>query len=182
MTCIVGIEINGGKVLIGGDSIGSNGYSKSSYSEAKVFKHSKMIFGYTTSYRFGQILEVLLDDNTLYPPEDSSETYKWLVRVFIPKLKQIIEENGAQSGTALLGINGQLWLLQEDWAVLRPTSGYYSVGSGADFAKGFLYGATLKGFGDSEWAEEVVTNAVETAAYHCPSVGGNVNLVWLEKN
>ena len=91
MTCIMAIETSDGNVVIGGDYLGSNGFTKGLYSVPKIFRHSNMIFGYTSTFRFGQIIEHILDDNTLYPPANSDSTYEWLVKSFIPKLKKSIK-------------------------------------------------------------------------------------------
>ena len=55
MTCIVGLE-HKGKVYIGGDSAGVAGYSLSVRADQKVFINGNFIFGFTSSFRMGQIL------------------------------------------------------------------------------------------------------------------------------
>lgn len=130
MTCIVAVECKDGAV-IAGDYCGSNGFTRGNVTQSKVFRHSGMMFGYTTSFRFGQIIEYMLDDNTLYPPTDEDKTYEWLVRVFIPKLKSTLKgEDYNSSGNALCVVNGQVWEIQNDFSVLRSTTGVASVGSG----------------------------------------------------
>lgn len=74
MTCIIGIETKDGKVILGGDNLGSDGHTSSLYAQSKIFKHSGMIFGYTSSFRFGQLVEVLLDDNSIHPPKKKALT------------------------------------------------------------------------------------------------------------
>lgn len=173
MTCIVGIETQDGRVMIAGDMMGSNGHAKANYAQPKVYEHSKMIFGYTTSYRFGQVVELLLDDNTIYIPEKPSEVYGWLVRKFIPQLQKAIDDSSAKPGMMLIGLKGQLWKVQDDYSVLRPTHGFDSVGSGEAFAIGSMYtqvtnlGVMPKNLVD---AESVLRLAIETAGTLCVSV------------
>jgi hypothetical protein len=55
MTCIVGIVENG-KVYMGGDAAGVNGYSVRVRKDPKLFKVGEFLFGYTSSFRMGQLL------------------------------------------------------------------------------------------------------------------------------
>jgi len=55
MTCIVGLVENG-KVYIGGDSAGVAGLDITTRKDEKVFQKENMIFGFTSSFRMGQIL------------------------------------------------------------------------------------------------------------------------------
>lgn len=135
MTCIIGIECTDG-AIIGGDLAGSNGHTSSNVTQSKIFEHSGIIIGYTSTFRFGQILECLLDDNTLYPPSDPDQTYGWLIRQFVPKVKKTLDDNHCKEGIALLAINSQLWMLQSDMSVLRNTSGCNAIGSGEEYAMG----------------------------------------------
>lgn len=131
MTCIMAVETCDDNVVLAGDYLGSNGFTKAIFSGSKIFKHSNMMFGYTSTFRFGQIIECVLDDNSLYPPVDKADTYSWLVRNFVPKLKATLkEEDYTSGGNAILVINAQVWELQPDFSVLRAESGVNAVGSG----------------------------------------------------
>ena len=55
MTCIVGLKHNG-KVWIGGDSAGVAGLSITVRKDPKVFVREKVVIGFTTSFRMGQLL------------------------------------------------------------------------------------------------------------------------------
>jgi len=46
MTCIVAVETQDGDAVIAGDFLGSNGFTKNLTSQAKIFEHSSMLFGY----------------------------------------------------------------------------------------------------------------------------------------
>lgn len=142
MTCIIAVEAvdnNGNDVVVmAGDHLGSNGFTKHLVSQPKVFSHSGMVFGYTTSFRYGQLIEHCLDNNELMLPTKVN-TYKWLVRQFVPALKSILKENEyTAGGCALIGLNGELWKIQEDFAVLRYDIGFGSVGSGVYHAEGSI--------------------------------------------
>lgn len=55
MTCIVGLVENN-KVYIGGDSAGVAGLSLMKRADEKVFKKDEFIFGFTSSFRMGQLI------------------------------------------------------------------------------------------------------------------------------
>jgi ATP-dependent protease HslVU (ClpYQ) peptidase subunit len=59
MTCIVGMVENG-KVYIGGDSAGVSGFDYHIREDQKVFQNGDMIFGFTSSFRMGQLLQYSL--------------------------------------------------------------------------------------------------------------------------
>jgi len=164
MTCIVGVEF-GDKAVIAGDFLGSNGHTKNINMQSKVFEHSGMIFGYTSSFRFGQVLECMLDDNTLYPPTNSNDTYSWLIRNFIPKLKKTLEENDCNAGVALICINNQIWQLHSDFSVLRNENGVSSVGSGEYHASAAI--AAIFNFDKSK--KEKFDNKILEIAYKVTS-------------
>jgi len=57
MTCIVGlIDKESKKIYMGGDSAGVANYSLSVRKDPKVFKRYGFIFGFTSSFRMGQLL------------------------------------------------------------------------------------------------------------------------------
>lgn len=63
MTCIVGLK-HKDKVYIGGDSLGANtAFQKTVRADEKVFQKDDMIFGFTSSFRMGQILRY-----SFFPP------------------------------------------------------------------------------------------------------------------
>lgn len=130
MTCIIGVECKDG-IVIAGDYLGSNGFTKSLVTQSKIFEHSDILYGYCGSFRYGQLLEICLDNNHLYKPT-INDTYSWLIRSFIPELKAVLKEHDCapSSGSAVIGINGQMWELQCDLSVLRSPDGIVSVGSG----------------------------------------------------
>lgn len=87
MTCIVGY-LNGGKVFMGGDSAGTAGYSQTIRADEKVFVKNKMIFGFTSSFRMGQLLRYSFEIPK-HPKEKSD--YEYLVTDFISAVKNVIK-------------------------------------------------------------------------------------------
>ena len=160
MTCIMAIETSDNNVVMGGDKLGSNGFTKTIFTVPKIFKHSGMMFGYTSTFRFGQIIECVLDDNKMYPPTPDGEndtTYKWLVRVFIPKLKSTLKsEDYSNGGNAIIVINNQVWELQNDFSVLRAAGGISSVGSCEFHAISSLMTQVLNNDGNLPTTEQAI--------------------------
>ena len=147
MTCIVGL-VDNKKVYMGGDSAGSDGFLYSIRQEPKVFKRDgdrgEMIIGYTTSFRFGQLLEHSLD--VPIQPKDMDD-HKYMVTLFMDAIRKCLKDGGytkkkdevEEGGTALIGYHGSLWLMEDDFQIaLSPILGD-SIGSGVYSALGALH-------------------------------------------
>jgi hypothetical protein len=145
MTCIIGFK-HKGTAYIGADSLGSNGHTKAVYDTPKLFERHGILFGYTTTYRFGQILQHHL-------PEVVSKLdgYAYIVQCIVPAIRSCLAEHGAKGsdkgiefgGEAILGYKGEIYRLQNDFSVLRHTNGIAVVGSGTEVATGAMM--ALKG-------------------------------------
>lgn len=182
MTCIMAIETSDDNVVLAGDYLGSNGFTKAIFAGSKIFKHSNMMFGYTSTFRFGQIIECLLDDNTLYPPSNKDETYTWLVRNFIPKLKDTLkDEDYNTGGNAIIVVNAQVWEVQPDFSVLRAESGVNAVGSGEYHAISSMLTQIISKHGGklptTEEAKEIIKVAYEVVGTCVTSVSTKHNIL-----
>jgi len=113
MTCIVGwIENN--KVIIGGDSAGVTGYDITIRADEKVFIKQEMIFGFTTSFRMGQLIRY-----SLKIPEQSQRIrdYEYMCSIFIDALVKCLKDKGFAKiddnvvigGEFLVGYRGNLY-------------------------------------------------------------------------
>lgn len=148
MTAIAGIAEDG-KVWIGGDSAGVGGYSLSIRSDPKVFENGEFIFGYTSSFRMGQLLEYMLS-----PPKpfEGESGMSFMVKRFIPAVKSCLKDGGYQTqengqdegGTFLVGYRGELYQVEADYQVARVRDSYQACGCGRDLILGSLY--TTEGF------------------------------------
>lgn len=175
MTCIIGLEFEG-KVYLAGDKLGSNGWRKSEYSEPrKIFENGDAIFGYTSTFRWGQLLEFGLKD--IIAPDDTSKMQRWLVTVVVPKIRNMLEDVKydvkASGANALIGIKGQLWEYQDDHSVIRSVNGYAAVGSGESFANAAMAYALQydKPTNETE-VKSLLQNVMKVVSHHCASVGG----------
>lgn len=149
MTAIVGLR-SAGSVFIGADSCGSDGSIRAAYLNPKLVEKQvntdgatqKLVLGYTSSWRFGQVLA-----HHLAPPSDfASEPIGYLVESLVPEIRKVLAAAGwlkkdsarEESGTALIGYRGQLFALHSDFSVLA-TERWDACGSGREFALGSLF-------------------------------------------
>jgi len=143
MTAIAGIVENG-KVWIGGDSAGVGGLSMQTRSDPKVFINGDFIFGYTSSFRMGQLLE-----HEFSPPKpfEGEKGMGYMVKRFIPEVKNVLKTGGYQrnekghdyGGTFLVGYRGQLYEIECDYQVARVRQTYHACGCGQDLVLGSLH-------------------------------------------
>lgn len=164
MTCIVGL-VHEQAVYIGGDSAGVGGWTITGRADAKVFRNGPFLVGYTTSFRFGQLLRYAFT-----PPEQPADmdTFHYMVVEFINALRDCLKDGGyakkeaeqESGGKFLVGYQGRLFLIGDDYQVGEMLDGYMAVGAGDDLALGALYATA----GMQPLARVEV--ALEAAAHH----------------
>lgn len=141
MTCIVGIA-HEGAIYLGGDSIASNLYNADIVAQPKVFARDGLVFGYTSSFRFGQLLEHALD----VPARLADERTEAFVFRLCNAIRDCLREHGWMGksedrdagGEAIVGVDGRLFVVQADFAAVESRRGFAAVGSGEGFALGAL--------------------------------------------
>lgn len=162
MTAIVGL-VDNGTVYIGGDSAGASGWSLTVRADAKVFFNAGYLFGFTTSYRMGQLIRYALQ-----PPEPARDLERFMATTFIDAIRACLKEGGwakkdndrEEGGTFLVGVRGRLFTVYDDYQVAEAADGYAAVGSGDDIALGALF-ATAKGRMRPERRIETALQAAE---------------------
>ncbi len=142
MTCIVGF-VHNGTVCMGGDSAGVAGYDLRIRKDEKVFVKGEFIFGYTTSFRMGQLIRFKFN-----PPEQPSkmDAFEYMCTLFVDELRKCLKEGGfaevsnnkETGGFMLVGYRGKLYRIESDFQVAIPAEDYDAVGCGANFALGAL--------------------------------------------
>jgi 20S proteasome alpha/beta subunit len=142
MTCIVGVAAKG-RVWIGGDSAGSDGWAVSVRSDTKVFRNGPYVMGFTGSFRMGQLLRY-----TLIPPEpDGWDVDRFMATTFVDAVRESLRTGGwlrtdssqDRGGTFLVGIRDRLYSVEEDFQVGYTADNYAAVGSGYLVALGSLF-------------------------------------------
>lgn len=171
MTCIVALK-HEGKIFMGADSAGSDGYTIRSRSDEKVFANDKFLIGYCGSYRIGQILQY-----SFSPPEQSikQDDMTFMVDTFIDHVRILMREKGtlkkdneeeSHGGPFIVGYNGELYSIDEDFQVGKYFDDYATAGSGEQTAMGALY--AMKDLDITP--ENKIRVALEAAAEYCVGV------------
>lgn len=143
MTCIVGVA-HGGAVIIGGDSAGVAGWSLTVRKDAKVFRRGPMAFGFTTSFRMGQILRYSL--KVPDHPDGMAED-EYMATRFVDAVRESLKDGGYASkdnereegGHFLVGYRGRVFHVGGDYQVGESVHGFAAVGCGEDIALGSLW-------------------------------------------
>jgi ATP-dependent protease HslVU (ClpYQ) peptidase subunit len=146
VTAIVGIA-HGGTVWLGGDSLSSAGGDLELVGDPKVFRVGPAIFGVAGSCRIYDVLRHGLEWPK--PTRKIPDARDFLVRRVVPRIQQLIHDTRAGSnkdsqamfeGMVLVGYLGKLYVLQNDFSIFSPASGYTATGSGGPHALGALEG------------------------------------------
>ncbi len=143
MTCIAAF-VEGDTVWMGGDSAGVAGLSLSGRDDQKVFRNGPMVFGFTTSFRMGQLLRYAL---TVPDHDPRVDIDKYMATTFIDAVRACLKDHGwaskrndsEEGGCFLVGYKGRLFRIDDDYQVGVPADGFDAVGCGHDIAKGALY-------------------------------------------
>lgn len=142
MTCIVGL-VHQGKVYVGGDSAGTNSnWELSIRKDRKVFVNSGYAMGFTSSFRMGQLLAY-----SLVPPKPTGkDLLRFMATEFVDAVRKCLKSggyaetvNGTESGGCfLVGVQGRLFGIHEDFQVAENISGIDAVGCGSELAMGAM--------------------------------------------
>lgn len=145
MTCIVGL-VHKNRVYMGADSAGVDGLRLSLRADRKIFtlNDGKIILGFTSSFRMGQILQYQLK---ITAPDPESDIDKWIHTEFVESVREVMGKYGFRSkkderesgGTFLLGMFGRLFCVYDDFQVAVSQYPFNSCGCGVDIANGSLF-------------------------------------------
>jgi ATP-dependent protease HslVU (ClpYQ) peptidase subunit len=144
MTCIVGYVENG-SIYMGGDSAGVSGLDINIREDPKVFIKDGMAFGFTSSFRMGQIIRYCLD----IPKQKKGQCdFGYLCSDFMDALMDCFKQKGFaekkdeqwSGGTFLLGFKSSLYCVYNNFQACKVSTPYQSVGCGENYAMGALYG------------------------------------------
>lgn len=172
MTCIVGL-VDKGRVYIGGDSAGVAGYCLSIRADQKVFVKDGFVFGFTSSFRMGQLIRYKFKPPRRHQDDD---LMAYMVTEFVDSLRQCFKDGGFArknseeeiGGTFLVGVEGRLFEIEGDYQVGERHIAYAAVGCGDDLAMGAMYATE----GSTLTANRRITKALEAAERHSAGVCG----------
>lgn len=142
MTVIVGLR-HAGRVYIGGDSAGVAGYSLAVRADEKVFKNGEYVFGFTSSFRMGQLLRYNL---TPPAPRENVDPVTFMSTEFIDAVRDVLKKGGfakvdnavEQGGEFLVGWRGGLYHVGLDFQVGAALTDFDACGVGEDVALGAM--------------------------------------------
>lgn len=146
MTCIVGLVDPDGRITMGGDSAGVDKLDVQIRKDPKVFIKGEYIFGFSSSFRMGQLLAHSFKPPK--PPKDDGALYAFMVNKFIDVLKDCFKKGGYgkqdfksrdQGGCFLVGVRGRLFQIEADFQVGESTDRFDSIGCGSKYARGALW-------------------------------------------
>lgn len=177
MTAIVGL-VHDGKVLIGADSGGVGGWTLNIRKDAKVFANGPYIFGFTTSFRMGQLLRWSFKP----PAPGKGSLERFMCTTWVDAARKALSDGGwakreaerEVGGELLVGVRGRLFYIAEDWQVGEHVDGYAAVGSGEQLSLGALAATEHLGLDP----EKRVLSALEAAERHNIGVRGPFHLLW----
>jgi ATP-dependent protease HslVU (ClpYQ) peptidase subunit len=147
VTAIVGL-VDSDSVYIGGDSAGVSGMSLTVRADAKVFRRSRYLFGFTTSFRMGQLIRY-----SMKLPTPTRDLDGFMATTFVDALRDCLKAGGwalkdnerEEGGTFLVGVRGQLFAVYDDYQVAKAADGFAAVGCGDQVALGALYATARTG-------------------------------------
>ena len=168
MTCIVGWTEKG-NVWIGGDSAGVAGYSLRSRADEKVFKKGEFVFGFTSSFRMGQLIRYQL---VIPKPEEGQNEDDYLHVKFLDSVIECFKDNRYATlkdgeitgGTFLFGYRGKLYQVENDFQIAKTRYCFDAVGCGAEIALGCLYGLSHQTLTPRKRVEKALKAAQEFSA------------------
>jgi len=116
---------------------------------------------------------------------DKDKLDAWMVTKFIPGMRQLFIDGGydmkddAEYATFenvfLVSVQGELYVIDEDYSLDRDARNYFTSGSGGDFAQASLYTAAKMGkkiFTDIEVAKKAMETAIDAAKEFDVNSGG----------
>ena len=144
MTCIVGYVDEHENIYLGGDSAGTSGTHLNVLVDKKVFINDGMIYGFTGTYRLGQLLRYSLNR----PPQTGTDDHEYMCTIFINKVIECLENNKyaelednviTNDGVFLVGYRGVLYKVDSNFQILQLSFNFDACGCGERYALGALY-------------------------------------------
>jgi 20S proteasome alpha/beta subunit len=145
MTCIVGMVDESG-VYLAGDAAATDAVSIELRRDPKVFERkvgkATMLIGFCDSFRIGQLLrhDLVLPTRRSNVPVD-----RWMCTSFVRSVRACLSRNGVERSdselgdlTILVGFEGRLFRIDNDYSVSERTASFDAIGSGSVAALGAL--------------------------------------------
>jgi ATP-dependent protease HslVU (ClpYQ) peptidase subunit len=176
VTCIAGIS-QGGKVWLGGDSLGVRNGTKVIFATGKIWQSGEFLMGTCGVSRLCNLARYVFNPPAL-PADADLDAY--MANEFSAAWRGLVKENGMvktedgaeyQEGMLLVGVRGALYEMDGFFGASRPMENYTAIGSGDNIALGALY--ATKGLRP----EKRIKLALEAAAKWDDGVAGPFNVL-----
>lgn len=173
MTCIVALKANN-KVYMAGERAASTDDSIVHLSKPKIHKVGPYVVGFAGSMD-GQRFRYSFDPPK---PHEDEDLDVFMHTKFLRYLRDFYDEWWIDTAkdselSILIGIKDKLYdHNSSDMSISEYSIGYSSIGSGAHFALGFLYGVR-----SLTKPEDVVEGAVKAAIKFSPNCSGTIDII-----
>jgi ATP-dependent protease HslVU (ClpYQ) peptidase subunit len=183
MTCIVGyLDSANKRMYIAGDTLGSTTTTKSERIDTKVFiKEKKMLMGFTTSYRMGQLLHWKFKLPN-HPAKMSTDEYMYtlfideVIKLFTENGYAKVESNQNSGGTFIVLYQGKLYCIEEDYQIAKPLEHFTACGCGESYAHAAISAFEMSDNFDLEFKLE---NSIKIASKYSTGVNDRVEMLSL---
>jgi hypothetical protein len=180
LTCIVGaVDKTTGDIYLGGDSSAVSEYDMLTIAQPKVMIKGQYAFGFAGHFRFGQILR-----SVFQPPVYHGEcpVDDWLTGEFSEHLRHTLKvlgfsknkEGREEGGIALVGFQGRLFMMQDEFDFCETRDGYAAIGVGERYALG-----AIKAMSPDLGGEQMVRKALEISEFYSGGVRSPFHIVKL---
>ena len=174
MTCIVAVA-EGGKVFMGGDSMGTAGWNSRVLATPKVFRKGPFLFGVCGSMRMGQLLQYKL----AIPDQDGIPDMTYIMGPVLDAVREClrvggfakVSNNQETGGFCFIGYKGKIYQFDDDYGVIVVAGDFAAMGSGDMSA----LGAMMAMVGTPP--RERIERALEISAYFSAGVCGPFHIL-----
>ena len=145
MTTLIGIQLEDRAVFAADSQITEDNLRTISTSTPKIIHVGKYLLGITGDTRPGDILAY----NWKPPVYKGADPIQWMGTKILPSILAAFKENGYEPYDAtkekeagfdyLVSFNGNLFHIATDLSFIQSDSAIYGLGSGGQFATGYLY-------------------------------------------
>lgn len=145
MSAVAGI-VDAGEVIIAGDSAASDDATLEIRKDPKVFELGPLVVGFAGSFRPGQAVRYRL----IVPRRArGQDAFEYISTVFIDSIRAALlsappprdtaDDDNREDWTLLVGCDGRLFRIGEDWDVGECAVGFMAIGTGGDAATAALH-------------------------------------------
>ena len=146
MTTVIAIQHQDGVEMIADSQINSAGQPYFHSDMVKIVERGKYLIGVA-----GRVVALQAIQNSWNPPaltaSHKGSIYNFIITKVVPSLKAFIDDSKIFSDkekedgdlfSILIAIKGEVFEIDQDYAIARRSDGIYAIGSGSDYALGAM--------------------------------------------